>query len=104
MRIPPNISNVYIVLARLSVTKGTATATSISLSWTSAGSVVNSYEVKWKYDGECSGVRGGRASVGGAMNSYSLTGLEAYIIYSITVTVTNDVGIAVSGPSRHHLQ
>ena len=64
--------------------------------WTSAGSVVNSYEVEWRYDGECSGVRGDRATVGGAMSSYTIEGLEEYITYSVTVTAGNDVGSAVS--------
>ena len=72
------------------------TSTTIPLTWTSAGSVVNSYEVEWTYDGECSGVRGGRATVAGDMTNYTIEGLEEYITYSITVTATNDVGSVVS--------
>ena len=64
--------------------------------WSSAGSIVNSYEVEWNYDGECSGVRGGRATVVGSMISYTIEGLEEYITYSVTVTAGNDIGSAVS--------
>ena len=72
------------------------TSTTIPLSWTSAGSVVNSYEIVWRYDGECSDVRGGRATVAGDMTSYTIEGVEEYITYSITVTATNDAGNADS--------
>ena len=72
------------------------TSTTIPLTWTSAGSVVNSYEIVWRYDGECSDVRGGRFAVPGTMTSYTIEGLEEYITYSITVTATNIVGSAVS--------
>ena len=64
--------------------------------WTSAGSVVNRYVVEWRYNGECSDVSGGRATVGGSMTSYTLVGLEEYITYAITVTASNDVSSAVS--------
>ena len=70
--------------------------TSIPLTWTSAGSVVNSYGVKWAYDGECSEVMGGSAIVAGTMTNYTIEGLEEYITYSITVNATNDVSSAVS--------
>ena len=72
------------------------TPTTIPLTWTSAGSVVNSYEVEWRYDGECSGVRGGSATVVGSMTNYSIEGLEEYITYSITVTADNSIGSALS--------
>ena len=72
------------------------TSTTIPLRWTSAGSVVNSYGVEWRYDGECSDVMGGRATVAGTMTSYTIEGLEEFITYSITVTATNNVGSAVS--------
>ena len=65
--------------------------------WTSAGSVVNSYEVEWRYNGECSDVRGGRATVAGSAISYTIEGLEEYSAYSITITAGNDVSSAVSG-------
>ena len=74
------------------------TSTTIPLTWTSAGSEVNSYEVEWRYDGECSDVMGGRANVTvhEDMTSYTIEDLEEYITYSITVTATNGVGSAVS--------
>ena len=57
---------------------------------------MNSYVVEWTYDGECSDVRGGRATVVGVTTSYTIEGLEEYITYIITVTATNDVGSTVS--------
>ena len=73
----------------------TITATSISLSWTSAGSEDVSYEVEWTYTGGCAGISGGRASAEG-MNSYTIEDLEEYIMYSINVNASNAVGSAVS--------
>ena len=72
------------------------TSTTIPLTWTSAGSVVNSYMIEWTYDAECSGVRRSRATVGGDMINYTIEGLAEDITYFITVTATNDVGSAVS--------
>ena len=74
---------------------GTVTATSISLSWSSAGSEDVSYEVMWETDdiGGCSG--------GSDMNSTTITngstgfdimGLEEDSSYTITVTASNSVG------------
>ena len=80
----------------ITVVMTSVTSTTIFLSWTSAGSVVNSYEVEWRYDGGCSDVRGGSATVTGGMTKYTIEGLEEYITYSITVTATNDIGSAVS--------
>ena len=90
------ISLLSVEAPSLSVLMTSMTSTTTPLTWTSAGSVVNSYEVEWRYDGECSDVRGGSASVAGTMTSYTIEGLEEYITYSITVTATNDVGSAVS--------
>ena len=72
------------------------TSTTIPLTWTSAGSVVNSYGAKWTYDGECSEVMGGSAIFTGTMTSYTMEGLEEYSTYSITVNATNDISSAVS--------
>ena len=80
----------------ITVSLTSVTFTTIPLTWTSAGSVVNNYEIVWTYDGECSDVRGGRATVAGDMTSYTIGGLEEYITYSITVTAANNVGNAVS--------
>ena len=82
----------------ITVTMTSVTSTTIPLTWTSAGSLVNSYsyKVEWTYDGECSGVRGGKTTVAGDMTSYTIEGVEEYITYSITVTATNNVSSAVS--------
>ena len=86
----------FVVPVQPHVTVGTTAAISISLSWTSAGSEVDSYEMEWTYVGKCFDVRGGRAAVAGTMTSYTIEDLEEYITYSITVTATNDISSAVS--------
>ena len=74
------------------------TATSLPVSWTSAGSVVTSYEVEWT-SGDCPDVDGGSAAVTGGTSSYTIEGLEEYITYSITVEARNAAGSAVSEPA-----
>ena len=81
----------------ITVSLTSVTSTTIPLTWTSSGSVVNSYTVVWRYYfGECSDVRGGRATVAGDMTSYTIEGVEEYITYIIAVTATNNAGSAVS--------
>ena len=74
------------------------TATNISLSWTSAGSVVDSYEVVWERDtsGECPDEDEGSVTITGG--SYTITGLEEDSNYTITVNATNAAGSAASEP------
>ena len=74
------------------------TATTISLSWTSAGSVVTSYEVMWQRDtsGDCPDEDEGSMSITDGSTSYMITGLEEDSSYSITVEATNAAGSAVS--------
>ena len=74
------------------------TATTISLYWTSAGSVVDSYEVMWTRDisGECSDVDEGSATITGGSTSHTITGLEENSNYTITVTATTVTGSATS--------
>ena len=76
------------------------TATNISLSWTSAGSVVDSYEVVWERDtsGECPDEDEGSATITDGSTSYTITGLEGDSSYTITVTATNAAGSAASEP------
>ena len=78
------------------VDMASVTFTTIPVTWSSAGSVVNNYEIVWRHDGECSDVREGEAAVPGTITSYAIEDLEEYITYSITVTATNNVGSAVS--------
>ena len=83
----------------ITVTMTSVTSTTIPLTWTSAGSVVNSYKVVWRYYfGECSDVRGGTSSatVAGDITSYTIEGVEAYITYIIIVTATNNASSADS--------
>ena len=75
-----------------------AEATTISLSWTSAGSVVDSYEVMWEKDtsGECPNEDEGSVTRDGDTTSYDIMGLAGISSYAITVTASNAVGSAVS--------
>ena len=86
----------YIVLAQPLVTVAITTATSISLSWTSAGSEMDSYEVIWTSD-ECPhDVDGGSATI--TETSYIIEGLREGTRYTITVTATNSAGTSPSDP------
>ena len=78
---------------QLSVTVDTTTATSLSLSWTSAGSNVDSYEVMWTSD-ECPGdVDEGSATITDITEtSYIIEGLREGTSYTITVSATNSAG------------
>ena len=80
------------------VTANSTTPNTILLSWTSAGSEVESYEVTWERytSGECSDVDEGNATVSGSSTSYTITQLEEDSNYTITVTANNAVGSAIS--------
>ena len=73
------------------VTASSITPTTISLSWTSAGSEVDSYEVMWERDtsGKCPDVDEGNATVSGNITSYTITQLEEDSSYTINVTAFN---------------
>ena len=75
------------------------TATSISLSWTSAGSEVDSYEVMWQRDtsGECSDEDEGNTTITDGSTSYDIMGLAGISSYTITVTATNVAGSSAVG-------
>ena len=70
------------------------TATFISLSWTSAGSEVNSYEVIWQRDtsGECSDEDEGSVTLTDGSTSYDIMELEEESSYNIIVTAHNTAG------------
>ena len=82
------------------ISVGTTTSTTISITWTSAGLVVNSYEVMWERNtsGECPDVGEGSATITGGATSYTITGLEEDSNYTINVTAINAAGNAVSAP------
>ena len=75
-----------------------STATTISLSWTSAGSVVDSYEVVWQRDtsGDCPDEDEDSMSITDGSTSYMITGLEEDSSYTITVEAMNSIGMATS--------
>ena len=72
------------------------TSTTIPVTWTSAGSVVDGYVVEWTYEGDCAGVSGGSASVGGNVTNFTIEGLEEFSPYSISVNASNGISSAVS--------
>ena len=82
------------------VTANSTTPTTISLSWTSAGSEVDSYKVTWERDtsGECLDVDEGNATVSGSITSYTITQLEEDSSYTINVTATNAAESVTSIP------
>ena len=83
------ICNIFVVSVQLSVTVDTTTATSISLSWTSAGSEVDGYAVMWTSH-ECpSDVDEGSATITDITEtSYIIEGLREGTSYTITVSAT----------------
>ena len=81
----------FLTVVAPDLTAGATTATSISLSWTSAGSEGVSYEVMWQRDttGECSDEDEDSATITDGSASYDITGLEEGSSYSITVRASN---------------
>ena len=76
---------------------GSTTDTTISLSWSvPSGSVVNSYVVMWKSDGNSSSST--TATITDGSTRYTIAGLEEDRSYTITVSATNAAGSAVSYP------
>ena len=76
---------------------GSVTPTSIPVTWTGGGSEGVGYEVEWTYTGGCSGIIGGSMSIGvGENREYTITGLQEYITYSITVRASNSFSDADS--------
>ena len=83
------------------VSVGSTTPTTISLSWTSAGSEVDSYEVTWERDtsGECPDVVDtDSTTIIDGSTIYTIRELEEGSSYTITMTATNAVGSEVSVP------
>ena len=84
-----------IVVAAPVLSASTSTATSISLSWTSAGSEAVSYEVMWE-TGNIGGCSGGSdmnsTTITDGSTSYDILGLEEDSSYTITVTASNSAG------------
>ena len=82
------------------ISVGTTTSTTMSITWTSAGSVVDSYEVTWKRNTskECPNINGGNATTTGSYTSSNITGLQEGSNYTITVTASNAAGSTVSVP------
>ena len=96
----PSLCMIFIYMHYLKVkvpvlSAGTNTATSISLSWTSAGSEAVSYEVMWETDdiGGCSGGSDmDSTTITDGSTSYDIMGLEEDSSYTITVTASNSAG------------
>ena len=76
------------------MTADTTTATTITISWSSAGSEDVSYGVMWQRDTtiKCRIVSDmGSTTITDDSTSYDITGLEENSTYSITVTASNSV-------------
>ena len=71
------------------------TYTTISLFWTSAGLVVDNYEVMWESD-TCPDEDKGSTTITGGSTSHTITELEEGSTYTITVTASSAFGSAVS--------
>ena len=89
---------VHVVIAP-TLTLVFTTSNTISLSWTSAGLVVDSYEVMWERDtsGECPDEDEGSTTITQGSTGYTIIRLEEDSIYTI-VRASNAVGNAVSQP------
>ena len=72
----------------------TQSPTSIILTWTQPeGEVVDSYEVSFSYQGPCSGFNHtDTTTVNGTTRQYTLTGLQEFSNYTVTVVAVNDAG------------
>ena len=68
--------------------------TSIKLNWTQQeGEVVDSYEVSFSYQGPCSGFNHtNTTTVDGTSRQHTLTGLQEFSNYTVTVVAVNGAG------------
>ena len=68
--------------------------TSINLTWTQPeGEVVDSYEVSFSYQGPCSGFNHtNTTTVDGTTRQYTLTGLQEFSNYTVTLVAVNGAG------------
>ena len=85
----------FVVEGQPNITMLHELATSIFLSWTSAGSEGANHEVEWDRDTSvgCTDEDTGSTTItGGSMTSYTITGLHEDSRYVITVTASNSLG------------
>ena len=77
--------------------------TSITLTWNQPENrVVDSYEVSFSYQGPCSGFdHTNTTTVAGTTRQYTLTGLQEFSNYTVTVVAVN--GFGRSGGSRESI-
>ena len=77
--------------------------TSINFTWTQpVGEVVDSYEVSFSYQGPCSGFNHtNTTTVEGTTRQYTLTGLQEFSNYTVTVVAVN--GARRSEESRENV-
>jgi len=68
--------------------------TSITLTWTKPeGEIVDNYEVSFSYQGPCSGFNHtNTTTVDGTTREYTLTGLQEFSNYTVTVVAVNGAG------------
>ena len=82
------------------VTVDNETSTTIQISWTSSGHMVDRYEVTWKRDrsGMCHERDNGDAVITDSSTSYNITGLEESSSYIVSVIAFSVAEIAISVP------
>ena len=82
----------FFSVARPVVIVNTSQARTLSISWSSGGSLVLKYLVMWERDtsGECLDVDEDRATVTDGSTSYTIKELEEDSSYTITVTIVAD--------------
>ena len=85
------------------VTLDSTTNTTIPLTWTSPGPVVDSYVVEWA-SRECPNMDEGSTTITDGSTSYTISGLQEGSSYTVNVTATNTAGSAVSDPVSRRTQ
>ena len=83
---PPSAPNITMAVSQ--------SPTSISLTWTQPeGEVVDSYEVSFSFQGPCSGFNHTNTiTVAGTTREYTLTGVQEFSNYTVTVVGVNGAG------------
>ena len=98
-----NYHILVIVVVPPVVTVDFTTPTTMPLSWTSPGPVVDSYAVAWT-SRECPDVDEGNITITNGSTSYTISGLQEGSSYTVNVTATNTAGSAVSEPVTERTQ
>eukprot|EP00731_Ephydatia_muelleri_P018842 Em0011g882a len=98
--LPSRSANVMLtlILSTPSLTIAQVTTTSITVMWSQPGGEIGpTYILSYTYQGPCAGAGGdGSVSVGNA-TQYTITGLQEFSVYTITITAS--IGVGSSPPA-----